>query len=176
MLKSTEELVAAAKNGNSAAFAELVQRFERAAWVAAWRVLREYHATLDATQNAFVEAYCKLSQLRAPSQFGVWLMRIAHREAIRIGRRPFPSASLEAAGQAAMPVVADQSLDSDALMTAVGSLPEHERLVVVMRYFNGHSVEEVARLTGRPVGTVTKQLSRAFARLKMLLRSSADVS
>jgi RNA polymerase sigma-70 factor (ECF subfamily) len=49
----------------------------------------------------------------------------------------------------------------------VARLPEHERLVVVLRYLNGHSVAEVAAALGRPVGTVTKQLSRAIERLKV---------
>ena len=51
-------------------------------------------------------------------------------------------------------------------MAAVSSLPEHERTVTVLRYFNGHSVIEIADLTGRPVGTITKQLSRALKRLR----------
>ena len=53
---------------------------------------------------------------------------------------------------------------------AVAALPEHQRLVVALRYFDGHSVAEVAALAGRPVGTVTKQLSRALERLKLILR------
>jgi len=172
MLTSTEELTSAAKNGNSGAFTELVRRYERAAWVVAWKVLREHHAALDATQNAFVEAYCNLSQLRSPSQFGVWLMRIAHREALRISRRPIREKTLDDAGQYALPASADVTPDHDELVTAVANLPEHERLVVVLRYFSGHSMDEVAQLTGRPLGTVTKQLSRAIARLKTRFRNS----
>ena len=168
-LKSTEELIGEVKSGHSMAFTELVRRYERAAWVAAWKVLREYHSTNDATQNSFVEAFCKLSQLRSPSQFGVWLMRIAHREALRMARRPFRVMPLNAASEVTAPTAIDSSIEHDELITAVGNLPEHERLVVVLRYFNGHSIEEIAQLTGRPVGTVTKQLSRAIARLKSLM-------
>src|SRR5262249_1486228 len=101
-----------------------------------------------ATQNAFVEAYCKLSQLRSPSQFGVWLMRIAHREATRVARRPGRERSLSDAAHVLTQMPPEPSLDDDLLLTAVGSLPEHERLVVGMRYFNGHTVDEVAQLTG----------------------------
>ncbi len=170
MLTSTEELTGAAKSGDSAAFTELVRRHERAAWIVAWKVLRDHHAALDATQNAFVEAYCKLSQLRDSAQFGVWLMRIAHREALRMARRGVREVPMDAAGQVAGPAVSSVKLDQDALVTAVAGLPEHERLVVILRYFNGHSMEEVAQLTGRPVGTVTKQLSRAVERLRTVYK------
>ncbi len=170
MLTATEVLTKAAKGGDSVAFTELVRRYERAAWVVAWKVLREHHATLDATQNTFVEAYCKLSQLRDPAQFGVWLMRIAHREALRMARRNVRVLPMDSAGEMAGPVANEADLDRDALVTAVAGLPEHERLVVVLRYFNGHSMEEVAQLTGRPVGTVTKQLSRAIARLRIVYK------
>jgi RNA polymerase sigma-70 factor (ECF subfamily) len=48
----------------------------------------------------------------------------------------------------------------------IARLPEHERIVVVMRYVNGRSVKDIADSTGRPVGTITKQLSRAIERLR----------
>jgi RNA polymerase sigma-70 factor (ECF subfamily) len=45
-------------------------------------------------------------------------------------------------------------------------LPDHERDVVTLHHLDGHSVQAVADLTGRPLGTVTKQLSRAYERLR----------
>lgn len=177
MSSTTEQLIEAARGGDKSAFAELIRRYERAAWVAAWRVLREHHATLDATQIAFVEAYCKLSQLRSPGRFGMWLMRIAHRAALQIARQSPTTCSLDQVEPSALATRTASSLEQDELLTAVANLPAHERLVVVLRYFQGLSVEEVAQGTGRPVGTVTKQLSRALGRLKTLLgRSIADVS
>jgi RNA polymerase sigma-70 factor (ECF subfamily) len=59
------------------------------------------------------------------------------------------------------------SADAEDLLAAVAGLPEHERLVVVLHYLDGRSVVEVAEVLGRPAGTVTKQLSRAIARLKI---------
>ena len=169
ILRSTEELVCASQRGDSDSFNELVRRYERAAWTTAWKVLRDHHGALDATQNAFVEAYCKLSQLRVPSQFGIWLMRITHREALRLAMRSPPAIALDQTTDVAITAINGTTADYESLMNAVASLPEHERLVVVLRYFNGHSIEEVSRLTGRPIGTVSKQLSRAMIRLKSLV-------
>ena len=60
------------------------------------------------------------------------------------------------------------------LNRAAQSLPMQERLVVTLRYFNGHSVQQIADLTGRPLGPVTKQLSRAYTRLRAMLRDRGD--
>ena len=57
--------------------------------------------------------------------------------------------------------------DAEDLLAAVARLPEHERIVIVLRYVDGRSVAEVAAALGRPIGTVTKQLSRAIERLKI---------
>ena len=55
---------------------------------------------------------------------------------------------------------------SKQLLEAVMTLPPQEQRVVVLRYFEGHPVRDIAKMIGRPTGTVTKQLSRAHARLR----------
>ena len=80
-----------------------------------------------------------------------------------------PAIALDQTTDVAIAAINRTTADYESLMNAVASLPEHERLVVVLRYFNGHSIEEVSRLTGRPIGTVSKQLSRAMIRLKSLV-------
>jgi RNA polymerase sigma-70 factor (ECF subfamily) len=170
-MRTNDELIAAILRGEQVAFAELVRRYERAAWATAWKVLRDYHAAHDATQNAFVEAYRRLGQLRSPAHFGLWLLRITRREALRLARRSGTAHSLASAGDVAVRTPDDPlTPESEELLRAIGRLPEHERLVVALRFLDGRPVAEVARLTGRPVGTVTKQLSRAMERLRSMFR------
>jgi RNA polymerase sigma-70 factor (ECF subfamily) len=170
-MRTNDELIAAILSGESIAFAELLRRYERAAWATAWKILRDYHATQDATQNAFVEAYRRLGQLRSSAHFGLWLLRITRREALRLARRRSKAHSLASVRTLALSTADDPlTPESEDLLLAVGRLPEHERLVVALRFLDDHSVAEVARLTGRPVGTVTKQLSRAIERLRSMFR------
>src|SRR5687767_7211306 len=96
-MRTIEESISAVLSGEQAAFAEMVRRFERAAWTTAWKILRDYHAAQDATQNAFVEAYRRLGQLRSPDLFGVWLLRITRREALRLARQRRKVDSLDSA-------------------------------------------------------------------------------
>jgi RNA polymerase sigma-70 factor (ECF subfamily) len=170
-MRTNEELIAAILSGEQDAFAELLRRYERAAWATAWKVLRDYHAAQDATQNAFVEAYRRLGQLRSPAHFGLWVLRITRREALRLARRRGKARSLGLARDLAGSTAGEPlTPEFDDLVLAIGRLPEHERLVVALRFLDDHPVAEVARLTGRPVGTVTKQLSRAVERLRAMFR------
>jgi RNA polymerase sigma-70 factor (ECF subfamily) len=170
-MRTNGELIDAILSGEQVAFEELLRRYERAAWATAWKVLRDYHAAQDATQNAFVEAYRRLGQLRNPAYFGLWLLRITRREALRLARQRGKVHALASTSDFAVSTAGDPlTPESGELLAALGRLPEHERLVVALRFLDDHTVADVARLTGRPVGTVTKQLSRAIERLRSMFR------
>src|SRR3954451_21609838 len=142
-MQADAEIVRAVLRGDRGTFAALVARHERAVWATAWRVLRDDHAASDAGQEAFLQAFHRLGDLRRPELFGVWLLRIARRESIRLARRRArdPSRSLDEAG-VDPPQDRDRadgpstglSADAEELLPAVARLPEHERLVVVLRY------------------------------------------
>jgi RNA polymerase sigma-70 factor (ECF subfamily) len=171
--RSDAEIIQAVLRGDREPFADLVARHERAAWVTAWRVLRDDHAASDAAQEAFLHAFRHLADLRDPARFGVWLLQITRREAVRQARRRTknPARSLDEGDHSAIERQCATSfpVDAEELLAAVAGLPRHERLVVGMRYLEGYPVAEVAEALGRPVGTVTKQLSRAIERLKKRL-------
>jgi RNA polymerase sigma-70 factor (ECF subfamily) len=54
-------------------------------------------------------------------------------------------------------------------MAALGDLPDHEQRVLMLRYFDAQPVAGIAAITGRTIGTVTKQISRALRRLRKQL-------
>ena len=165
-MPSTEELVKATRTGEASAFAELVRRYERAAIITAHSVLEDFHLAQDAAQEAFVIAYQRLGQLRDAASFGPWLLRIVRRQALRLKRsRKAEQIAAECVDRPATET-RDWMEPYEEVVQQIARLPEHERIVVVMRYVDGRSVKEIADLTGRPVGTVTKQLSRAIERLR----------
>jgi DNA-directed RNA polymerase specialized sigma24 family protein len=61
-------------------------------------------------------------------------------------------------------------LSDDRLLAALLRLPAHERQTLLLHHFDGHPTPHVATLTGRTLGTITKQLSRAYARLREHLK------
>jgi RNA polymerase sigma-70 factor (ECF subfamily) len=165
-MQSDSQFVSEALAGDRAAFAVLVGRYQRAARAAAFYLLGDHHAAEDAAQEAFVTAYQKLSNLRDSSRFGPWLLTIVRHKAERIGRARRSDVPLVHASDVAGRDSTGMDEDAENLLAAVMALPERERQLLMLRHFGGHSVAEIAQAVGRPVGTVTKQLSRSYARLR----------
>jgi len=170
---SDAELVAAVLAGDREAFAGLVQRYERAVRATALAVVRDHHVAQDIAQEAFLAAYTKLGGLRNGATFGPWLLQIVRRRAVEVTRRRSYGRALQDE-DIEIPAPSDGQLkeDSRRLLSAVMRLPERERALVMLRYFDGQDVADIAQATGRPVGTVTGLLSRARDRLRRWLKES----
>ncbi|MGB7345950.1 MAG: sigma-70 family RNA polymerase sigma factor [Pirellulaceae bacterium] len=166
-MPSDAELIELILSGDRQQYAVLVKRYERMAVAIAMRGVHDFHRADDVAQEAFVAAFEKLSSLRDRSNFSAWLMGIVRRKAAkafhRNRRMPTSASDLDLNEH---PATSHQtSQDARELIELVEQLPEQERLVIGLRHFDGHSMQEIATITGRPLGTVTKQISRAHERL-----------
>jgi RNA polymerase sigma-70 factor (ECF subfamily) len=184
-------LVGAVLAGDREAFRRLVERESVALVRACHRILGDRSDAEDAAQEALVTAYRQLATWRGDGPFGAWLMRIGVRIALRqAGKRrnvtwrdPLaPGASgtvpldpiTRATDQAAIdsapltdPAVLSMRAErATELRAAVTGLPEPYREVVALRFFGEATLEEIARQTGRPLGTVKTHLRRGLARLR----------
>ncbi|MGA2257966.1 MAG: RNA polymerase sigma factor, partial [Thermoguttaceae bacterium] len=151
---------------DQAAFATMVDRYQRVARAVAFQAIGDHHAAEDAAQEAFLAAYQKLSSLREGSLFGRWLLTIVRRQAMRIRRARRRDIPLDHAAHVAEAEKNGLDHDAEFLLAALMGLPQRERQLLMLRHFGGHSVTDIAQMVGRPVGTVTKQLSRGYARLR----------
>ena len=169
--------------GDADAFRTLVDREAAAVIRACHRILGDLGEAEDVAQEAFVTAYRSLGSWRAEGPFGAWLSRIAVRLAIRQAtrRRTVAWVSPGAGGDGSSddPVArlrSDGSADPEGLMlrgerqlavrNAVAALDEPYREVVALRFFAERSLDEIATLTGRPLGTVKTHLHRGLIRLR----------
>ena len=173
--QSDSTLVEAVINGDREAYGCLFERYERSVQAVALAVLGDHHAAQDAVQESFMTAYKKLGGLRKGSSFGPWVRKIARHEAIRIGRNMLKRKDAKQHVMQASAVPNDGRIDEPnrKLLDVVMRLPKHELVVVMLRYFDGHSIKMISKITGRPTGTVTMQLSRAHARLHKWLKESS---
>jgi RNA polymerase sigma-70 factor, ECF subfamily len=134
--------------------------------------LRDRSQVEDAAQESFVRAFTSLKKLRKPESFSSWLLGIAGRVAQEqfrdLKRRkqdPEIASSLIADG-ANSHDHEDSNLDE-----AIATLPETYRQVILLRYFEGLSCQEIAQRLEMPLGTVTKTLSRAYGMLRRELQA-----
>jgi RNA polymerase sigma factor (sigma-70 family) len=168
------EVVERAKRGDARAYEELVQTYQGIAFRTAYLVVGNAADAEDAAQEGFVKAYRALGRFRSGEPFRPWLLKIVANEA-RNRRRSAGlrdalavRAAAESSGEAA-PSPETAALDSErrrALLAAVETLPEEQRLVVTCRYFLDLSEDETAAVLGVPRGTVKSRTSRALARLR----------
>jgi len=172
-LESDEALVTRAQTGDRDAFCSLVARYERPVLALAFGLLGSSHEAQDAAQEAFLAAYRNLNSLRHARKFGPWVLRIARRAAQRARKQrnlrrylPAPSDWPDSRQDPAR-----QAETADAL-SLIARLPRHEQVVLGLRYLDGLTTVEISRATGRPLGTVTKQLSRALRRLERWLKDT----
>jgi RNA polymerase sigma-70 factor (ECF subfamily) len=115
----------------------------------------------DAAQAAFVVTFEQLGRLRRPERVGSYLLTVAARYARR--RRP-AAVSLHDLPEPAAPV--EDGDPAASLEAAVARLPESMQAALGLKYDAGLSAAEIAARLGQSVGSVTKTLSRAYARLR----------
>ena len=168
-MTSDAELVQRVRSGDIEAFGPLFERYERTLLAVALARLQDFHAAEDVVQAAGLRAFQQLHTLRKPGHFGAWLIRITRSQAVdavRARRARVPVGMGESDDETpANPHQLDW-IDKDHLLQLVARLSDDQRALIGLRYFDGHSMADIAASTGRPVGTITKQLSRAVARLR----------
>lgn len=161
------ELVGVATAGDRDAFAQLYQRHGGRLLPTLWRLSGDRARAEDLLQDAFVQAWIKLDQLREPAAFGGWLKRLAVNLALADKRRlkPVDAAEIpeQAAAQPPWPA-ADMDLER-----AIARLPERARQVLVLFHVEGLAHEEIAALMKIEQGTSKAQLHRARNLLKEML-------
>jgi RNA polymerase sigma factor (sigma-70 family) len=173
------ELLEAAAGGDARAYGEVVRRFQRMAVAYAYGVLGDFHLAEDAAQEAFVEAYGRLGELRVRNAFASWLRRIVYKHCDREIRKRRPSAMPDAAGEKPdnrTPVRAVAQAEERGLVeAALGALPRGERAAVTMFYMEERSHREIAEFLGTTPGAVKSRLHSARERLKArLVKMAAD--
>jgi RNA polymerase sigma-70 factor (ECF subfamily) len=180
-------LVGRAKAGDLAAFEALVRRHHAGAWRVARQIVRDREDALDIAQEAFLRAYRALPRFRERASFRTWLYRIvinlsfdqlASRRggavAVEPGRLERPPAGPGGGEWDDDPSRSIERQEARARVhAALAALPEHHRMVLVLRELEGLSYEEIARAVGCSIGTVMSRLHHGRQRLRALLEQGA---
>lgn len=161
-------LVVRFQAGDDHAFAEIVQRYHDRLGYYVRRLLGEADAVEDVLQETWLTAFRSLSGLRSPRALSVWLYRIARNTALANRRRP--RAWVELSDEPPAPDADDDAdfspADADRIHAALGRLrPEHKE-VLVLRFLEEMSYEDIAGVVGCPLGTVRSRIHYAKRELR----------
>jgi RNA polymerase sigma-70 factor (ECF subfamily) len=169
-----------------AAFGQLVRKYQDRLFNTVLHVASSREEAEDVVQEAFVQAFLKLSSFHGHSAFYTWLYRIAFNVAIsrrrRIKREVSLDASRENAGHEPTDPVespGEQVLREERaslVHAALASLSEEHRAILVLREMEGFEYEQISDILDLPTGTVRSRLHRARLQLRDQLKSMLEDS
>lgn len=186
---SDSALIQEAKSGDTAAFTDLVRRYEDTVYRFAFKVCRDRDQAAEALQDTFINVYRKLESFDGKSKFSTWLYTIVTNNCLMSQRRRKSRALEESLELLDTPPVhghdgqgrqiarweetpADLLLDQELrhlLDEAILKLPVDYRLVFILRDVEGKSTQETATILGISIEATKSRLRRARAFLRQQL-------
>ncbi len=168
------ELIASSISGREDTFEELVRRYQRPITGYVYRMLGNYDAALDVTQEIFIKVYNSMARYSSEYKFSTWLYKISHNAAIDYMRRhSVHEQSLEVENEDGVYQIQYESKRlspeqehergewREEIETVVKRLPTGYRELILLRHTQDLSYDEIAEITNLPLGTVKNRLFRA---------------
>jgi len=178
MSQTEQKIIRKAARGDRAAFRQLVLEHSHSMFRLAWRLSGEETAAEDIVQEAFIKAWRKLGEFRMDASFKSWLHRITVNTAMdylrkHVRRKQFETAEPEwetTAMAAEEPDTGRQMDISRQTQVAMLDLSEAERTALLLKHYEGHSIEEVARIMEITTGACKQNIFRAVKKMRVALR------
>ncbi|MDE3840646.1 RNA polymerase sigma factor SigW [Bacillus methanolicus] len=171
--------------GDQNAFGEIVELYKDKVFQLCYRMLGNRHEAEDIAQEAFIRAYVNINSFNINLKFSTWLYRIATNLCIDRIRKKKPDYYLDAevsgtdgltmysqiAADTALPEEELQSLElQETIQKEISKLPEKYRTVIVLRYIEELSLNEISEILDLPLGTVKTRIHRGREALRQQLR------
>ena len=168
MSREERKLLEMSAQGDTAAFGEIVRRYQHPVYAAALQIVKVPAAAQDVAQETFISAFAALKNLRSPDTFPAWLRKITRNKALACRKELVRSAPLEEAGALLSPDDAsaaekeDEGKETEAfegeIRRVVSSLSDTLRFPLLLCYLEDVPTREAARFLGISEGAVRKRL------------------
>ncbi|MEC1522288.1 RNA polymerase sigma factor SigW [Neobacillus niacini] len=171
--------------GDQDAFAEIVEIYSNSIYQLGYRMLGNRHEAEDIAQEAFIRAYVNIKSFNQDLKFSTWLFRIATNLCIDRMRKKKPDYYLDAevsgtdgltmysqlASNSPLPENELESLElQESVQKEILKLPEKYRSVIVLKYIEELSLNEISEILDLPLGTVKTRIHRGREALRQQLR------
>ncbi len=166
--KLQTELVEAALAGDIDSFGQLARRYYASMVAIAYAILADHQLAEDAAQEAFARALTNLRKLRKPDKFAPWLAQICRNVAKDMIAAKARQINTEDSCRA--PDSSGRDDNVEAVRRSIERLPFRAREVIVLRYYNGLSYEEIASVLGISKPTINGRLTRAKRKMARYLK------
>lgn len=174
MEQTDEEIALRVQNGDKEAFGEVIDRFEKPLCAFIYRMLGDKENCADALQETFLKAYKNINSFDPKRKFSSWIYRIAHNEAITHFRKNAKLVALDDVAEISSDEnnadTIQKKLDSEGqkqlLDKALLTIPLKYREVIVFRFYEDKSYEEISEIMHLPVNTVGTYLNRGKQEIK----------
>ncbi len=182
VVKTEEELIRDALQGESEAYGELVVRYQDRLYSAMLHIVGSADEAEDVVQDSFVQAYIKLDTFQGNSRFFTWLYRIAFNNALSRRRRRKADVSIDASKEMSgkepldrheapdEPLLREERIAS--VKAAMERLTDEHKTILLLREMQDMSYEDIAVILQINIGTVRSRLSRARNQLKEFLEET----
>ena len=173
-LRDDRALMAAHLRGDARAFDTVFRRHRHRLWAVALRTIGNPEDAADALQDALLSAYRRADSYRGEAAVSTWLHRIVVNACLDMMRRravrPTTPITEDTEQVALRRDATDQSVTSLMVHEALATLPDDQRIAIVLVDLEGWSIDEAARVLDCAPGTVKSRCWRGRARLAPLLR------
>ena len=179
--KNTEQLVELCKDGNQLAQLEIYNRYYKAMYNTALRIVKDSFEAEDVMQESFLMAFTKLSSLKDSKMFGAWLKRIVvngsiynYKKSIKFQDVPLESVEykLQQSDEDTENEEAFNSLKASELLESMNSLKDNYRIALNLYLVEGYDYEEISEIMNISYANSRTTISRAKQSLKQKLLAS----
>lgn len=180
---SETDLIRRAQEDDANAFCSLAERYARRIYLLAFHYCRNAQDAEDLSQEVWLKAYQALAGFRSDSSFYTWLRRITINAFLNNQRRPGQNAVVELIdsdvdrffeSRLASPETIYNKVLFESVMSALEDLTPTQRLMFLLRHYEGMSYDEIAAAMNCSAGTVKKGVSRAISKLRAKLDTNQE--
>ena len=168
--RSEIHLIEAAAGGDIESFGELCRRYYAAMAAIAYVVLNDHQLAEDAAQESFSRALVRIKSLKERAKFAPWLAAICRnvaKDMVAAKAKQISTEGISQVGQAG-----NHGENDRAIRRAIEQLPESAKDLVVLRYYDGLSYEQISSVLGISKASINGRLTRAKRKMADYLRKN----
>ena len=155
--------------GDKEAFGQLIDRYKQSVYATAYAILKDFHQAEDLAQESFLAAYQSLGRLKDPAKFSPWLLGITRHLCLnwlRDHKKTYPLDEQIAFRGAAVGSQPEDDSQTKIVLEELNRLSDDYREVLVLKYMEGLSYEQIAHRLNDTVSAIETRLFRARKTLK----------